>query len=397
MKNLLLSLSFFLSIQAYSQINFENGYLITNNNTKTSCLIKNLGWQKNPTKVEYKLNENSPSQFATINEIKEFNVGDKYKFVRFNTKIDKSSNNVDSMTAERNPVFNDEILFLKVLVEGEVNLYEYEESNLVKYFISSGDHSNVTQLVYIEYLIDNAFAKNNTFRQQLSVALKSDVLKTKDFEYLKYEKKSLVAIVEKYDNTKGIKSTNFEIKQNQQSVNMKVFAGVNFTSLSLSDPEVLKMKFNFDNEAVFAAGLEAEFILPFNQNKWSLFVAPNFQSYSSTTNTTEIKTIKADYKFIELPFGVRYSMFIKKNAQIFINTGCTLVFDIDSNVSYQGEYSKTVLDIASTPNLFAGIGFRKNKFGLELRYNTSRDIFRGYKYWSSKYNSIGILASYKIF
>jgi hypothetical protein len=191
MKNLLLSLSFFLSIQAYSQINFENGYLITNNNTKTSCLIKNLGWQKNPTKVEYKLNENSPSQFATINEIKEFNVGEKYKFVRFNTKIDKSSNNVDLMTAERNPVFNDEILFLKVLVEGEVNLYEYEETNLVKYFISSGDHSNVTQLVYIEYLIDNAVAKNNNFRQQLSIALKSDELKTKDFEYLKYEKNHL--------------------------------------------------------------------------------------------------------------------------------------------------------------------------------------------------------------
>jgi hypothetical protein len=397
MKNLLLLLSFFLSIQSYSQIDFENGYIISNDNTKTSCLIKNMGWQKNPTKIKYKLNENSSYQFATINEIKEFSVGGKYKYVRFNTKIDKSSNNVDSMTAERNPVFNDEILFLKVLVEGEVNLYEYEESNLVKYFISSGDHSNVTQLVYIEYLIDNAFAKNNTFRQQLSVALKSDVLKTKDFEYLKYEKKSLVAIVEKYDNTKGIKSTNFEIKQNQQSVNMKVFAGVNFTSLSLSNPEFTTTNINFDNEAVFVTGLEAEFILPFNQKKWSLIVDPNFQSYSSTTHTTDNKTIKADYKFIELPFGVRYSFFIKKNSQIFINTGCTLTFDFDSTVSYQGSYSKIALDISTLPNLFAGIGFRKNKLGLELRYNTSRELLSDYQYWSSKYSSIGILASYKIF
>src|SRR6187431_655326 len=188
MKNFLLLLSFILSFQAYSQINFESGYLINNNNTKTNCLIRNVGWLKNPTKVEYRLNENSPSLFATITEIKEFNVGDKYKFVRFNTQIDRSSSNIDLMTAEKNPVFKDETLFLKVLVEGEINLYEYNDDNLVKYFISPADHKDVTQLIYIEYLIDNTVAKNNNFRQQLSVALKSDALKTKDFEYLKYEK-----------------------------------------------------------------------------------------------------------------------------------------------------------------------------------------------------------------
>lgn len=397
MKSLILLLSFILSSQAYSQINFESGYLITNSNTKTSCLIRNVGWQKNPTKVEYKLNKNSPSQFTTIAEIKEFNVGEKYKFVRFNTSIDRSSSNIDLMTAEKNPVFKDEILFLKVLVEGEINLYEYEDTNLVKYFISSGDHSNVTQLVYKEYLIDNAVAKNNNFRQQLSVALKSDALKTKDFEYLKYEKKSLVGIVEKYDSAKGIKWTNFEIKQNQASANVKVFAGVNFSSLSLSDSEIAKINVNFDSEAVFVTGLEAEFILPFNQNKWSLFVAPNFQSYTSTAHTSDNKLVEADYKFIELPFGVRYSFFIKNRSQIFINTGYTLPLDLNSTISYQGGYSKIVLDIKSLPNLFAGIGFRKNKLGLEIRYNTNREVLRDYKYWSSKYSSAGILVSYKIF
>lgn len=398
MKNFLIAFTLILSSQVFSQINFENGYFISNDNSKTSCLIRNVGWQKNPTKIEYKLNENAASRFATIVEIKEFNVGEKYKFVRFNTQIDRSSSNIDQMNGERNPVFKEETLFLKVLVEGEVNLYEYESENFIRYFISSGDHSTAEQLVRVEYLVNNAVAENNYYRQQLSVALQSDALTAKDFEYLKYKKKELVAIVEKYNSAKGAKSTNFEATQNHGSTNLKAFAGINFTSLSLSNSEdATSMDLNFDNKAVFVIGLEVEFVMPFNQNKWSLFLDPNFQSYTGTTSTTDNKSVEADYKFIELPLGVRYSFFMKHDTQIFINAGCAIPFNINSTISYQGGYSGRVLDISATPNFFAGIGFRKNNFGLEVRYNAPQNLLKDYQYWDSKYSSIGILASYKIF
>ena len=47
------------TFNCYSQISFENGYFIDNNNQKINCLIKNLDWEKNPTEFKYKLSESS--------------------------------------------------------------------------------------------------------------------------------------------------------------------------------------------------------------------------------------------------------------------------------------------------------------------------------------------------
>ena len=150
MKKIIL-LFIFISSPIFSQINFETGYFIKNNNVKTDCLIRNIGWQKNPTEIEYKLNENDKSQKATISEIKEFNVGDSYKYKRFTINIDRSSSDINNLSREKNPVWKEETLLLKILVEGEINLYQYEDINFVRYFISSGNHETAEQLVYKEY------------------------------------------------------------------------------------------------------------------------------------------------------------------------------------------------------------------------------------------------------
>ena len=57
-KKLFFLLTIILSLNSYSQVSFEKGYHIDNNDQKISCLIKNLDWKNNPTKFEFKLSEN---------------------------------------------------------------------------------------------------------------------------------------------------------------------------------------------------------------------------------------------------------------------------------------------------------------------------------------------------
>ena len=47
----------FLSFIGFTQIRFEKGYFITNYGKRIDCFIKDIDWKNNPTKFDYKLNE----------------------------------------------------------------------------------------------------------------------------------------------------------------------------------------------------------------------------------------------------------------------------------------------------------------------------------------------------
>src|SRR5690606_21684320 len=98
MKNqLLLILITILSFNCYSQISFEKGYYIDNNDQRINCLIKNVDWKDNPTEFEYKLSENSAPEKASIKLVKEFGVDNISRYIRTTVNIDKSIDNVNSV------------------------------------------------------------------------------------------------------------------------------------------------------------------------------------------------------------------------------------------------------------------------------------------------------------
>ena len=120
-KQLLLFLITILSINCYSQIKFEKGYFIDNTNQRTNCLIKNIDWENNPTEFEYKLSKESKINKSTINLIQEFGIDNISKYVRSTVNIDRSSERINKLSNNKNPIFKEEQLFLKVLIEGEAD------------------------------------------------------------------------------------------------------------------------------------------------------------------------------------------------------------------------------------------------------------------------------------
>jgi hypothetical protein len=384
-----------VSFPIFAQINFESGYYTNNNNSKTECLIRNIGWYKNPTGIEYKWNENDVSKTASISEIKEFSIGNSSKYKRFKLKIDRSTSDINQLSFERNPIYSEETLLLKVLVEGEANLYEYQDVNLVRFFMSTGNHETAEQLVFKEYKTEGSteINENNFYKQQLLNNLKSDKLNLNDFKVITYKKQELVDLFLKFNTSKETKTTTFESKKDQSSVNFKVIAGVNATFLDFGNNISSTADYTFKTKTVFTIGFEVENIFSFNQNKWSLFTNPNFQSYKKTELNTKNQSIEADYKFIELPLGVRYFMFLNKKSQLFIDAGVAFSITSKSNLRYSGQ----VLDISNSTNVFTGVGFKSGRYDIELRYNLSKGILGEYQSWKSNYNSIGILLGYKLF
>ena len=181
-----------LSLNIYSQISFKEGYLINNKNQKIKCLIKNFDWRNNPTEFEYKLSENEEPIKATIKSIKEFGVINYSKYIRYNVNIDRSSMNANKLSEYENPIFKKEVLFLKALIEGKANLYEYIDGNLRRYFYSK-KNMEIEQLIYKIYKTDKSKIRvNNKFRNQLFNNLKSPNFKLSIFKKLEYKKNDLL-------------------------------------------------------------------------------------------------------------------------------------------------------------------------------------------------------------
>lgn len=403
---LLLVLTLLISFNSYSQIIFEKGYFIDPNNKKTDCLIENIDWKNNPINFRYKLSENENILNADIKNVKEFGIDRQSKFIRAAVKIDRSGKKIENLTLDKNPVFNEETLFLKVVIEGKASLYLYDDGNLRRLFYKI-DNSEIKQLVYKSYLVTNySMAKNNYFREQLFIDLKCDNISQKEYENLNYTKTDLEKFFVKYNKCNDVNFTELDKKEKKDLFNLNIRPRFNSSSLSINGSFSNDRDFEFDANSNFSLGVEAEFIMPFNKNKWALIIEPTYQYYKSEKSKENANYIggeiigKVDYKSIELPVGIRHYFFFKNGFKLFVNASAIFDFSSDSKLEFTRKDNSqlSALSIKSGTSLGLGVGGKfKDRYSIELRYQTGRGILKDYPAWSSSFKSISLIAGYSFF
>src|SRR5699024_5886339 len=218
----------------------------------------------------------------TIKTVKEFGINNISKYVGRKVLIDKTYNDdIRKLTEESKPVFEEEDLFLKVLIEGKASLYAYVEGRLKKYFYSVND-SKIEQLIFKKFLDkDSKVRANNTYKQQVFNNLKCSTIDHKKIERLRYRRKELINFFAEYNKCQSVEFENYSIKQERHKFNLNIRPGFNYSWLSLQTSDFDLNDINFDNEMAFRIGIEAEYILPFNKNKWSVAIEPTYQYYNS--------------------------------------------------------------------------------------------------------------------
>jgi len=392
-KKLLLVLFTFLSIHSYSQIIFEKGYYIDNNNKKVNCLIKNQDWLKTPKEFQYKLNEESQPQILTVVQVKEFAIDNSSKYERYSVNIDRSSELLKEMSYVKNPEFKEETLFLKVLTEGKATLYQYDEHDLKRFFFKT-DTIGVNQLVYKSYKISEAeIGQNHHYKQQIANALQNSVISTKDIKNLSYNSTKLINIFSKYNQAFDAKTANIDAKPKKDLFNLNVRAGIKNSDLSITNSYTPVYDLYFDNKTGARLGIEAEFIFNFNKNKWAFIIEPTYQSYQAELLHRNYNAV-VDYESIEIPVGFRYYSFLNDNSKLFVNCQYIVETQLGSKIDYQ---PKSELKVVSRSPIAMGIGYKfKNKYSLEFRYSTKK-ITEQHVYLTSNYTTTALIFGYTIF
>jgi hypothetical protein len=398
MKNILaIVLIFGFSLNGITQTYFEEGYIIDNNDVKKNCLIKNIDWKNNPITFKYKSTEDSKIEEGNIETIKEFGIGDKAKYYRSKISIDRSSDDLKSISYVKKAEFKEETLYLKTLVEGKASLYYYEDENLNRFFYKV-DGSEISQLVYKKYAAgDGLVGENNRFRQQLLIDLKCNYFF--DSNNIKYQKNSLIAIFKRYNECTNSKFIEFGEKDKKGSLKLKIKSGLMLNSLAMLVRNTETVK--YQNLVGFKIGVSGEYNLPFNNNKWAILLEPAFQSFKfdRTANNSifsnETISSEVDYKSIELSLGLKHYFFLNENSTIFIDGFTILDISLVSNIKYNnGPVLKNETPLI---NYSLGLGFEyHSKYSAELRYSTRRNLLNDYVNFNGDFSGFALILGYTI-
>ena len=306
----------------------------------------------------------------------------------------------------KNPYFKKKELFLEVLVEGKYSLYLYADMRLTRFFFNK-DNSNIEQLIFKRYKVSGyQINKNNSFKQQLRNALKCPNFKKSEIQNLVYKKTELVNFFVNFNKYNEEEYVNFEEKQKRDLFNLTVRPRLNNFSLKSQNYFSNYKDIDTGNIIGFGFGLEAEFILPFNKNKWAIVMESTYQNFKSESTTKGTNLLRGklianvDYSSVEIPLSLRHYLFLNDISKFFINV--SYIFNLSSKSSI--EYTRndgsnlTPLEIKTRNNRAVGVGYKQNnRFSFEIRYQTNREILGNYFYWNSYYKTLSIIFGYSIF
>jgi hypothetical protein len=413
MKKILPILLFFtFSVSAFSQIRFEKGYIIDNNGTRTECLIENKDWAYNPETFQYKFTENASPREGTLATIKEFGVYGYSRYIRARVELDSSkSYPISELSSVWSPEWKQNTLFLKILVEGKASLYAYEAVKMKKFFYATAADSTIRQLIYKQYTVARSQIKDNiSFRQQLINEVRCQMPADAYFERINYDVVSLRKHFEKYNQCMGSQPSDYtesvkKPKKYRGYLNFRITPGLSYSALDINfSAGSLVQYVKFDKSLFPRAGMEMEYIMAFNKNKWSFFMEPTYQTYKKTRTYTTSYNMSyqyaVDYQSIELPIGARYYFFLKDESRLFVNViflPAAIRYFGNPRISYGtvATSDATKLDVKSGYAVAMGGGYSFGNFSLEMRYYADQNLLTEYRFNSTDYQRLTLLVGYR--
>ncbi len=394
MKNKILFFLLLCSLKGFSQIHFEKGNFVNNGGKKIDCLIENLDWRINPATITYKITQDSPEYVLNVNEVQEFNINNEVKYIRATVEIDKSSDKISNYSNVREPEFVTVTCFLKVLIEGKANLYQYVDNDKKRFFYAT-NQSEIKQLIFKNYAEDfNRIGVNNKYLQQLYNEFKCESITNNEIQKIKYNSSDLIYFFKKYNVCQGESYVDTEQHKHKKMVRFSGIVQLNRTSLDINRDYYGKKIGVYENKMSLGFGVDTELIMPFNKNKWSVFIQPTFNSYQSNGTFSGEKT-SIDYNYIQIPLGVRYYMFLSDKSKMFLNAGFNAISNQKAKIEFE---TYDDLDLKTGPNLFLGMGFHfQNKFSAEVRFYSNRNILNYYANWDSNFANFSFVLGYTFF
>jgi hypothetical protein len=400
-----LLLTLFFASYSIGQTNYVEAYYVNNANAKRTGLIKNTDWNRNPTSFSFKATEDGTVESISINEAKEFGALGLFKYLRADIDLDVSSTTANNISPSREPKYEKRTVFLKTLVDGAYNLFEYKDDKTRKYFYSENSEPVFNPLVSKIYSNNGRdILYNNDFRTQLYQLIETSKISLKELRKIEYNSRSLT----RFFTSLNSESIIYTKAKSEDWFRLYLRPGVSFNNLDINDlnpSSVINNSISIDPTTSFRFGAQLEFMLPFNNNKWSFTVEPTFHSYSGSQEQNaspgspieRVILAEADFSSIKLLSAIRYYMYLNNDFTLFLSGGFSFDLWLSQELQVTGITNTDFSDeFRSDVPLHFGIGLMYKKIGLEFNYQTAQDLLTSFNDSSTDYSIVSLILSYRI-
>lgn len=393
----------FTSVAAMAQIRYEKGYVVRENESTNDLLIKNEGWKNNPSEISAKTSEESEPFVLKIEEIREFGINGEVKYVKATVPVGRIGNKIEDL--DKTPEFKttDETVLLKVLADGDADLYQLQKNGEKLYFFSKNG-SEIEPLIYKKYvpLRSIKIHENNHFRQQLYNELQCNNINADKFQNLQYAEDDFVKIFEKFNKCKNENYTSLNTNNEESNFHLSIRPGVRFDQLKM-ETFTTEREMEFDQKTSLVIGLQGEFVLPFQKNKWSILAETYYHSYSgeavfpSGNANLPDGSLEVDYKAIALGLGVRHSFFLNLDSKLFLNASVSADMSIGSEINFDTVYDTySDFDFEKVEPVFVlGGGYSFKKWSFEGRFDFPHPLAD--KELNNEFSGYSLIVGYQIF
>jgi len=369
---------------SYAQANFKSGFIIKNGGEKVNCLILEEDWKYNPTTFTYKLEDSNGVLTGTLSEIEAFGVESSFKYIKKEDFLPEET--------LKNPVF------LNVLLEGEVSIYQYRSKDDNLFFYKASDDNRILELIYIDSnrKQDADTTSRTLYRSQLYKALGEDNTQLSAFKDLNYKKNEILRIVTENTSKNRVYSKFYDTSKDRYKFYLK--AGSGTTPVAIHKKRFGEFV-DFGNVFNFRFAAELEYFFPSRSEQWSIMVSPviKHQNTEETISTsTDVIENKYTYTAFEMQFGARYYFTPTTNdSRFYTNAGLLVEIPLLSELEFGDE--KTDVGIFNTLNLYAGIGYQYKRFGAELVYIPNLKILTTNSEYSVEFDTLAFQLTYSLF
>lgn len=356
----------FFTIPLLAQDLFEEGSYLNNQGEIIHGYIDVFPLTDTPTDIRFKENKSDKVSSLSISQISEFQVSG-FKFIRFNGDVDLNL----SPNSDSDPKFDNRQIFLRVIVEGEINLYSYKESGSRIFFYSSFT-STPSQLVNTEFVrTDGNHAFNPIYKSQLRDFTQCESIMSL-IGNLKYDEKELIYFFKEYNSCLDSPSKTYSGLPFVSPKYLNVSLSVGRTSYSMvATTQINNLKIaRYKDNVIPNIAIELEQLLPITKNRISIWARGDYKNFTDEEPATFEgidENSKLYYNTIEASLGARGYIgtgLIKG----FLDAGMSKSFEIGNGVYIDYENRKDFENPQFPLHFVFGAGVMiKNRFVLDTR------------------------------
>lgn len=370
--NITIFILLIIFVPCLAQKKILKGYIIDSYGIKKMVEIEDQEWIRTPKKFSIRF-ENSDSTFKVYPEdLQEINIENSIKYISRKIWYPQKESDLNSIYGGNRIPFVSNQIFLKVLIEGKYNLYEYNKDHNLLFF-ANRQNDTITCLnkyKYIDHKTNNIREYNQYIGQLLEI-FKNENPDFQDFNLIKYDLRDLSSLFKKFNKSYLDSTKIYETHRSKINTMFKFQAGLGVGRIGIEDKVYNFFNFPKETKVTFLPGFEIEIQIINKYSHYAFFLQPIYRGFKSEVLINNQYPHKFTYKVIELPIGIKRYIKLRNDSKFYFSLAYNLNLNLKTNLTDGDNRKVTGFYNSSNSIIGAGIATSKN-----ITFQINYHIFR---------------------